>query len=468
MFMNQICKYPKGRLYYSKFALYYTKQHLLLFIYNLYIAYSSRRKPTTTTHHAFSFLLFLVAVLLAPSKTQAVGDLVEDIDVVVCTTEGLLAGTKSVDGDVSQRVNTLSVISADGAVDNESFGSVLGVDVVVVVLELDGGLAGTILVDLVVLAVVRGGSNTTGDGVTGLPVGGEVGAGAVVETLGLLGVLGLAGLGVGADGTTLGTVVLLLGEVLGVGRTPDTIVVSYLMPQVWYGGNLLKTVSVISRDDDKSLIENVELLELLNSSTDSVVKLEKITQSTVVVKGVHLLVDRGSLRHEEETLVLATGAEDIDGLEGHVLKTGQVLSITLTTGGVVAEVLEVVCVDIAVEPNGQVALAEDTESTLALVGLEKRCLVVGDSVALLLELLVVVLALVRALGEEVLGTATEENIGALVLGPAVVAVAVESLVDERTVKASGTGVASESNRSSIGKVGGRNSTPSTTLVQLEH
>jgi hypothetical protein len=227
-------------------------------------------------------------------------------------------------------------------------------------------------------------------------------------------------------------------------------------------------VAVVSRDDDKSLVENVELLELLNSSTDSVVKLEKITQSTVVVEGVHLLVDRGSLRHEEETLVLATGAEDIDGLEGHVLKTRQVLSITLTTGGVVAEVLEVVCVDIAVKPDGQVALAEDTESTLALVGLEKRGLVVGDSVALLLELLVVVLALVRALGEEVLGTATEENIRTLVLGPAVVAVAVESLVDERTVQASGTGVASERNRSSIGKVGGRNSTPSTTLVQLEH
>jgi hypothetical protein len=127
-------------------------------------------------------------------------------------------------------VNTLGVISADGAVDNKSLRGVLRVDVVVAVLELDGGLAGTVLVDLVVLAVVRGGSDTTGNGVTGLPVGGEVGAGAVVETLGLLGVLGLAGLGVGADGTTLVTVVLLLGEVLGVGRTPDTIVVSYLMP----------------------------------------------------------------------------------------------------------------------------------------------------------------------------------------------------------------------------------------------
>lgn len=226
-------------------------------------------------------------------------------------------------------------------------------------------------------------------------------------------------------------------------------------------------MSVVSRDDDKSLIENVELLELFNGSTDSVVKLEKIAQSTVVVKGVHLLVDRGSLRHEEETLVLATGAEDVNGLEGHVLKTGEVLSITCSTCGVVAEVLEIVCVDIAVKPDGQVALAEDTESTLALVGLEKRGLVVGDSVALLLELLVVVLALVRALREEVLSTAAEENIGALVLGPAVVAVAVESLVDERTVQASSTGVTSESNRSSIGKVGGRNSTPSTTLKKLE-
>ena len=86
-------------------------------------------------------------------------------------------------------------------------------------------------------------------------------------------------------------------------------------------------MAVVSRDNDEGLIEDAELLELLNGGTDSVVELEKITKGTVVVKSVHLLVDGGSLGHEEETLVLATGAEDIDGLEGHLLEARLVGSI---------------------------------------------------------------------------------------------------------------------------------------------
>jgi hypothetical protein len=227
-------------------------------------------------------------------------------------------------------------------------------------------------------------------------------------------------------------------------------------------------VTVVSRDNDEGLVKDVELLKLLNSSTDSVVKLEKVTESTVIVESVHLLIDGGSLGHEEETLVFTTGAKDINGLQGHVLKTGQVSSISLLASGIVLEVLDVIGEDVAVEPDGKVALAEDTESTLALVGLEERGLVVGNRVTLLLELLVVVLALVGALSSnEVLGTTTEENIGTLVLGPAVVAVSIKSLVDQRTVLASETGVASESNGSSVGKVSGRNSAPSTALVKLE-
>jgi hypothetical protein len=347
-------------------------------------------------------------------------------------------------------VDTLAVISTDGAVDNKAIGSVLGVDVVVAVFELDGGLART-LVDLVVLAAVGGSTNSTSDSITGLPVGREVGAGAVVDTLGLLSVLRLARLLVGTDGTALGTIVLLLREVLGVGRAPN-----------------IETVTVISRDNDEGLIEDVKFLELLNSSANSVVELEKVTKSTIVVESVHLLVDRGSLGHEEETLILTTSAKDINGLEGHVLKTGQVSSISLLASGVIIETLEIVSEDIAVEPDRKVALAEDTESTLALVGLEERGLVMGNSVTLLLELLVVILTLVGALSSnEVLGTTAEENIGTLVLGPAVIAVSVKSLVDQRTVLASKTGVASESNGGSVGKVSGRNSTPGTALVKLE-
>lgn len=232
--------------------------------------------------------------------------------------------------------------------------------------------------------------------------------------------------------------------------------------------NLLETVTVISRDNDEGLIENVKLLELLNSSTNSVVKLEKVTESTVVVESVHLLVDRGSLGHEEETLVLTTSAKNVDGLEGHVLKTGQVSSIGLLASWVVLETLDVVSKDIAVKPDRKVASAEDTESTLALVSLEERGLVVGYGVTLLLEFLVVVLALVGALASnEVLGTTTEENIRTFVLGPAVVAVSVKSLVDQGTVLASKTGVTGEGNGGSVSKVSGRNSTPGTALIKLE-
>ena len=159
------------------------------------------------------------------SKTKAVGNLVKDVNVAVCTTESVLARTKSIDGDISQRVDTLAVIGADSSVDNEAIRGILRVDVVVTVLELNCGCTG-LLVNLVVLAVVGHGTDTTSDGISGLPVGGEVGAGAVVDTLGLLGVLRLAGLLVDADGATLGTVILLLGEVLGVGRTPNTAIVS--------------------------------------------------------------------------------------------------------------------------------------------------------------------------------------------------------------------------------------------------
>lgn len=166
------------------------------------------------------------------SKTKTVGNLVKDVNVAVCTAEGILARAKSVDGDISQRVNTLAVVGADGTVDDKAIRGILGVDVVVVFLELNSGLTRA-LVDLVVLTVVRGSADTTSDGVSGLPVGGEVGAGTVVDTLGLLGVLRQAGLLVGADGTALVTVVLLLGEVLGIGRTPDTVFVSNLIPDTF-------------------------------------------------------------------------------------------------------------------------------------------------------------------------------------------------------------------------------------------
>lgn len=208
-----------------KSSSYYTSQHLHLYHLPTYtsLVHLIVSPPPPQINN------FLITLLLALSKTKAVGNLVKDVNVVESATESLLARTKSIDRDIGERVNTLGVIGADSTVDEETLGRVLGVGVVVIVLELDGSLAGTGLLDLVVLTVVRDGSDTSSDGVSGLPVGREVGASAVVDALGLLGVLRLAGLSVGADGTALVTVILLLGKVLSVGGTVNAATVSYLM-----------------------------------------------------------------------------------------------------------------------------------------------------------------------------------------------------------------------------------------------
>lgn len=207
---------------------YYTSQHLHLYHLPTYtsLVHLVVSPPPPPIHNP------LITLLLALSKTKAVGNLVKDVNVVESATESLLARTKSIDRDIGERVNTLGVIGADSTVDEETLGRILGVGVVVIVLELDSSLAGAGLLDLVVLTVVRDGSDTSGNGVSGLPVGREVGASAVVDTLGLLGVLRLSGLSVGADGTALVTVILLLGEVLGVGGAVNAAILGYLVSQL--------------------------------------------------------------------------------------------------------------------------------------------------------------------------------------------------------------------------------------------
>lgn len=187
---------------------------------------------------------------------------------------------------------------------------------------------------------------------------------------------------------------------------------------------------------------------------------------------MHLLINGSSLRHEEETILATALAENLNSLGGHILETGKIKRRLAAAGGIVLEVLKVLLVDVAVEPSGEITSGEDTESLLAGVSLEKAGLVQADSVALLGKLLVVVLALVggRAsdvLGEEVLGTGAEVDIGSVLLGPAVVGHAVQSLVDQRTVLAAETGVASERGRSSIGEVGSGDGAPSTTVDTAE-
>ena len=223
-------------------------------------------------------------------------------------------------------------------------------------------------------------------------------------------------------------------------------------------------MAVVSRNKDKSILENVKLLELVNGGADSVVELKKITQGAVIVKSVHLLINRGSLGHEEEALVATTVVKNLDSLEGHVLEAREVKSRFLAAHGVVLEVLEVVRVDVAVEPDGHGALAEDTESFLAGVEGVEGGLVGAYAVALVGKLLIVVLAQVGALaGVELLSTTAKEDVGTTVVGPAVVGNTVEGLVNERTVLATATSVAGQGNGGSIGNVGSGNGTPSTVL-----
>jgi hypothetical protein len=223
---------------------------------------------------------------------------------------------------------------------------------------------------------------------------------------------------------------------------------------------LTETVAVVGRHDNKGLVQNVELLELLDGGADRVVQLEQVTQGAVVVEGVHLLVDGGGLRHEEEALLATALVEDVNGLKRHLLQAGQVLGRAIGTRGVVLQRREVVGEDVAVEPDGEIALAEDAQRLLVVGSRQERRLVPADRVALLGELGVVVLALERAgAGQELLGTATKVDVGAVGLGPRVVADTVEGLVDQHAVLRAQARVAGQSNRGGVGDESGRDSAP---------
>lgn len=226
-------------------------------------------------------------------------------------------------------------------------------------------------------------------------------------------------------------------------------------------------MTVVSRDENEGLVADTKLLKLLDSGGDGIVHLKKLTQGTVIVQSVHLLVNGSTLRHEEETLLLSTVGKNLNSLDGHLLEAGNVESRAVLARGVIAQFLNVVGVDVAVQPDGQDALGEDTESLLVVVDSLESSVVQADRVALLGELLVVILALVRTLaGEELLGTATEEDIGAVLSSPGPVGDTIESLVNERTILGTLAGVASEGNGSGISKEGSRDGAPSTTLNKL--
>lgn len=178
-------------------------------------------KTKTDSSHLLGSRGFAARATVIASKTKAGRNLVKEVDVVKGSAESVLAGAPGIHRNVGERVHALGIAQRQGAVDENTVLAVLGVGVVLAAaLLLLGGHTRTILVDLVVFAVVGHSANTTSDGVAGLPVDGEIGTGAVADAS-ILGVLGQARLFVGADGVALVALVLGLGKVFGVGRTPN-------------------------------------------------------------------------------------------------------------------------------------------------------------------------------------------------------------------------------------------------------
>jgi hypothetical protein len=119
---------------------------------------------------------------------------------------------------------------------------------------------------------------------------------------------------------------------------------------------------------------------------------------------------------------------------------------------------------VTVEPHGEVAAAEDAERLLVVGSRQQRRLVQADAVALVGEFLVVVLALEGArAGDELLGATAEVGVGAVGLGPGVVADTVEGLVDQRAVVRPEAGMGRQGGRGGIGNEGSRDSAPSGAL-----
>lgn len=107
-----------------------------------------------------------------PREAEAVGHLVEDVDVGVGAAKGVLAGPHGVDGDVSQRVDALGLGRGQGAVDDEAVGRLLAVGEVVG--RREAGRVGRgrprRRAQPVVLPAVRVGAEAGRDGVTGVPL----------------------------------------------------------------------------------------------------------------------------------------------------------------------------------------------------------------------------------------------------------------------------------------------------------
>jgi hypothetical protein len=303
---------------------------------------------TLATRALAGLLIGAIFFTSSAAETKAFGHVVEDVNAVVDTAEELLARTLSEDGHVGQRVHALVGARGESAVGDEAIDIVGRIDEVIRAGEscdVLGWGTGTITMDFVVLTDVRVGTEALCQSVARVPVGGEERVRVAKVTSS--GVLALAGLLVNTDGVALGAIIGLGVAVLGVVATED-----------------VKAVTVVGSDDDESVLELADLLEVLHGGLDGVVKFKELAQSTVVVERVHLLIDRCSLRHEEPTLVavsLGARVEDVNSLKSHLFETRLVESVGAAAVRAVLVADKVVGVDVPVEPLLHVANREDTK-----------------------------------------------------------------------------------------------------------
>lgn len=155
----------------------------------------------------------------------------------------------------------------------------------------------------------------------------------------------------------------------------------------------VEAVAVVGRHEDEGLLVVAQLPELGHGGFDGVVEFEEVAQGAVVVERVHLLVDGRGLGHEEEAFLTVARAEDVDGLEGHFLQAGHVGGVAAAAVGAVL-LVQVLLVDVAVEPDGQVGGREDADRLRVVGRVAEGGVVLDDVVAFVREELVIVLALV--------------------------------------------------------------------------
>ena len=230
-----------------------------------------------------------------------------------------------------------------------------------------------VLADGPVLAAVGVGHEALEKSVPRVPVAWKVGIHVCQVTR--VDVLAQTRLLVCADRATLLAVYVLRGEVVGVDGAHD-----------------VEAVAVVGGDEDERLLERGGFVEVGDGGFDRVVEFKEFTEGTVVVEHVHHLVDARCLTHQEPTFFTGAGLEDVDGFEGHVFETGLVKCGGLVTSGR-QRLVQVLAVDVAVEPFGHVGDSENTERLFGVLGGKERSTVLEDLIILLGELLVIILVL---------------------------------------------------------------------------